>query len=59
MADWIPVYILLAPLAYKVVTLRVFQFNKGFLHMEFGKPFYEPTAIEKKTVERPRKQVAK
>ena len=57
MAEWIPVYILLAPVAYKVITLRVFQFDKGFLHIEFGKPFYQPTAIVKKIIRKPRKEV--
>lgn len=57
MAEWIPVYILLAPVAYKVITLRIFKFDKGLLYLEFGKPFYQPTAIVKKIIKRPRKQV--
>jgi hypothetical protein len=56
MAEWIPVYVLLAPVVYKLIQLRVLQFDRGFLYMEFGKP-YHPTVIEKKTVKRPRKQV--
>ena len=57
-AEWIPVYILLAPVAYKVITLRVFKFDKGLVYMEFGKPFYQPTAIVRKIVKGPRKQVS-
>lgn len=55
MSEWIPVYILLAPVIYKLIQLRIFKFDKGSVYLEFGKPFDQPTAIVKKV--RSRKQV--
>src|SRR5436853_6977366 len=31
--------VLLSPFAWKVIQLRVFQYDGGFVHMEFGKLF--------------------
>jgi hypothetical protein len=59
MAEWIALGVLLSPLAWKVIQLRVFQFDKGFVYMEFGKPLEKrskPTA--KPIVKKPRKQVS-
>ncbi len=59
MAEWIALGVLLSPLAWKVIQLRVFQFDKGFVHMEFGKPVQKnPKATNKAVEKRTRKQVS-
>lgn len=60
MAEWIPVYVLLSPLAFKLIQLRVFQYEKGVFRLEFGRPLRteSKTAMEKRSANKPpRKQV--
>jgi hypothetical protein len=59
MAEWIALGVLLSPLAWKVIQLRVFQFDKGFVHMEFGKPLEKSSKPKTKSIEKKtRKQVS-
>ena len=51
-------FVFLSPIAWKIIQLRVFQYDRGFVHMEFGKPLKisrEP--LNKSVTKRARKQI--
>jgi hypothetical protein len=51
--------VLFSPFAWKVIQLRVFQYDRGFVHMEFGKPLQIASKpIDKPVGRRPRKQMS-
>jgi len=51
--------VLLSPFAWKLIQLRVFQYDRGFVHMEFGKPLRISTEpLNTHVAKRPRKQVS-